>query len=54
MTDLDRQMQSSGTAFIRFWQRIPVVIQTIIVGFFVFEIGVVAWVVIVAPLVPAP
>ena len=51
---MDRQMQSSGTVIIRFWQRIPVVIRAIIVGIFVFEIGVVAWVVIVGPLVPAP
>jgi membrane protease YdiL (CAAX protease family) len=47
-------MQSAGTVNIRFWQRIPVVIRAIVVGLFVFEIGVVAWVLIVGPLVPAP
>jgi membrane protease YdiL (CAAX protease family) len=47
-------MQSLNSPMLRFWQRIPVVIRAIAVGFFVFEIGVVAWVVIVAPLVPAP
>lgn len=54
MTDLDRQRQSSGTVIIRFWQHIPVVIRAILVGFFVFEIGVVAWVFIVGPFIPAP
>jgi hypothetical protein len=43
MTDLDRQMQSSDFAMIRFWQRIPLVIRAIVSGIFVSTIGVYAW-----------
>lgn len=51
MTDLERQTQSSGSAMIRFWQRIPVVIRAIVSGLFVSTIGVFAWP-ILAALIP--
>jgi len=53
MADVTRKQQAMDPAIIRFWQRIPVVIRAIVVGFVVFEIGVGAWLVIAA-LVPAP
>jgi membrane protease YdiL (CAAX protease family) len=53
MTDLTREPQAVDSGIIRFWQRIPVVVRAIVVGFVVFEIGVGAWLVIAA-LVPAP
>jgi membrane protease YdiL (CAAX protease family) len=46
--------QSSKSTIVRGWQRLPIFIRAILVGFIVFEIGVVAWVLIVGPLVPAP
>jgi len=54
MSNLNMQPQPSYSAFNRIWLRIPIVIRAIVIGFLVFEIGVVAWVVIVAPFVPAP
>ncbi|MFQ6123125.1 MAG: type II CAAX prenyl endopeptidase Rce1 family protein [Candidatus Heimdallarchaeota archaeon] len=48
MTDLDMKTQSSDTAFIRFWQSLPIVIQAIVLGFIVNTIGVYGWVVIAA------
>jgi membrane protease YdiL (CAAX protease family) len=42
-----------STAISRLWQRIPVVVRAIAVGFVVFEIGVGAWLAIAA-LIPAP
>jgi hypothetical protein len=53
MSDLNMQPQSSS-AFIRYWQRIPILIRAIVSGFFVFwVVGFVAWLTIVA-LIPAP
>ena len=54
MSDLNKRSKTSDSGVIRFWQRIPLVIRVIIIGFIVFEIGVVTWVLIVAPFVPAP
>lgn len=54
MTDSDRQPQSSDTGIASLWQRVPILIRAIAVGFVVFEIGIVAWAMILAPLVPAP
>ena len=54
MTDSDRQPQSAEAGVIRFWQRVPVLIRAIVLGSVIFEIGVVAWAMILAPLVPAP
>jgi membrane protease YdiL (CAAX protease family) len=54
MSDLNERSKPSGTSVIKLWQQIPVVIRAIIIGFVVFEIGVFIWVMIVAPLVPAP
>ena len=53
MTDLDVQRQSSDPAVIRFWQRIPVVIQAMVLGLFVFTIGTYAWLVVLV-LIPSP
>lgn len=54
MTGLTGQPQLSDSTIIRFWQRVPVVIQAIVLGFCVFAIaGSVARIVILA-LVPAP
>ncbi len=39
MTDVSNQVQPSNPAIIRFWQRIPIVIRAILLGFFVFQIG---------------
>jgi membrane protease YdiL (CAAX protease family) len=50
---MEKHTQLSGSASIRLWQRIPVVIRAIVVGLVVFEIGVGAWLVIAA-LIPAP
>jgi len=46
-------MQSSSSAIIRFWQRIPIAIRAIVLGLLVAEIGIVAWLAILA-LIPAP
>lgn len=36
------------------WQRLPILIRAILIGYIVFEIGVVLWVFIVVPSIPAP
>lgn len=54
MTESDRHPHSSGSGIARLWQRAPILIRAIVVGFVVFEIGVVAWAMILAPLVPTP
>ena len=41
-------------AISRLWHRIPTVVRAIVVGFVVFEVGVAVWVLVVAPLIPAP
>jgi membrane protease YdiL (CAAX protease family) len=46
--------QSTESTIVRIWHRLPLLIRAIIIGFVVFEIGVVAWVLIVGPLLPAP
>jgi membrane protease YdiL (CAAX protease family) len=51
MSDLNKP---SNPIVFRFWQRIPLLIRAVIIGFLVFEIGVAVWVMIVAPLIPAP
>ena len=43
MADGKRRMQSLGSTMIGFWQRIPVVIRTLVSGFLVTEIGIIAW-----------
>jgi membrane protease YdiL (CAAX protease family) len=54
MTNSTERPWPSGSAIIRFWQRIPTVIQAIALGYFVFAIaGSVARILILA-LVPAP
>lgn len=53
MTDLDKQMQPSGSAITRFWQRVPVVIRAIIIGLLVAEIGIVIWLALLA-FIPGP
>ncbi|MCK4725907.1 MAG: CPBP family intramembrane metalloprotease [Anaerolineales bacterium] len=54
MSDLNMQPQSSDSVFIRFWQRIPILIRAVVSGFLVyFVVGFVAWLAIVA-LIPAP
>ena len=54
MTNSIGQPRSLDSAIIRVWQRIPVVIQAIVLGLFVFAIvGSVARIVILA-LIPAP
>jgi membrane protease YdiL (CAAX protease family) len=54
MNDSDQVTQPSDSTIIRFWQRIPVVIRAIALGFFVFAIsGSVARLVIFT-LIPAP
>ncbi|MFQ5820946.1 MAG: hypothetical protein ACE5I5_13220 [Candidatus Heimdallarchaeota archaeon] len=40
MTDLDMQTQSSDSAILRYWQRLPVIIQAIVLGSFVNVIGI--------------
>jgi len=54
MTDSDRKPLSLAASIVRFWQRVPVLLRAIVLGFVTFEIGVVAWAMILAPLVPAP
>lgn len=53
MTDSTRKSQALGSAIIRFWRRIPVVVRAIVVGLVVTEIGIGAWLAIAA-LIPAP
>ena len=53
MTDSSNQVQSSDSAIIRFWQRIPIVIRAILLGLFVFEVGSVASIAS-SILIPAP
>jgi membrane protease YdiL (CAAX protease family) len=48
------QPQSSDTGMVRFWQRVPVLIRAIVLGFVVFESGVFVWAAILAPLLPTP
>lgn len=48
MTGLDKQMQPSDSAIVKFWQRIPVVIRAIVVGLLVAEIGIVVWLAVLA------
>ncbi len=53
MANLETQTQSSDSAASRLWQRIPILIRAILLGFFVNTIGVGAWVTILA-IVPSP
>jgi len=53
LTDLTRKSQAIESAVSRFWQRLPVVIRALVVGFLVAEIGIGAWLA-VAALIPAP
>lgn len=45
-------LSTKGTLW-SLWQRLPIVIRAIVVGFLVFEIGIIAWLVIAA-LIPVP
>ena len=53
MTDAERQGHTSGSALIRLWQRVPVLIRAVVVGLFVSTIGALAWP-LIAALIPAP
>ena len=53
MANLETQTQTSGSAASRFWQRLPILIRAILLGFFVNTIGVGAWVTILI-IVPGP
>lgn len=53
MTDLTRESHTIDSAVSRFWQRLPVVIRALVVGFLVAEIGIGTWLA-VAALMPAP
>jgi hypothetical protein len=52
MNDSDKTTQHLDSAVLRFWQRIPVLIQAIVLGFTVSLAGVFAWQVILV-LIPA-
>jgi len=53
MNNLEKQKQSSDLPMIRFWQRIPVLIRSIVSGIFVTFIGVGFWLLFLA-VIPAP
>lgn len=54
MTDMDHPSSPLGSSVVRLWERIPVVIRAIVVGFLVFAIvGSFAWTAILI-LIPAP
>lgn len=53
MKEFDQNTETSGSAIARLWQRLPIVIQAILLGFFVNTIGVGAWVTILN-IVPSP
>jgi len=53
MTDAERQGHTSGSALIRLWQRVPVLIRAVVVGLFVSTIGALAWP-LIAALIPGP
>ena len=53
MKEFNQNKETSGSAIARLWQRLPIVIQAILLGFFVNTIGVGAWVTILN-IVPAP
>ena len=53
MTDLVKHTQPSDPTILRYWQRIPVLIRAIALGFLVSTIGVFAWQVILV-IIPAP
>jgi membrane protease YdiL (CAAX protease family) len=43
MTDIRRYAQSVGSTMVRFWQRMPLLIQAIVTGVLVAEIGITMW-----------
>lgn len=54
MTEMNHQSPPSASSIVRFWERIPMVVRAIVVGFLVFAIvGSVAWTAIMI-LIPAP
>jgi len=54
MTEMNQQSPPSASSIARLWERIPIVVRAIVVGFLVFAIvGSVAWTAIVI-LVPSP
>lgn len=53
ISHLDNQTQSSDSAIMRFWQRIPLLIRATILGVFVSMIGIYSWI-IPASFIPAP
>jgi len=54
MTDITTQIESSSSAIIKLWQRVPLVLRAVVTGYVVFAIaGTVAWMAILA-LVPIP
>ena len=53
MSDAERQAQASGSALIRLWHRVPVLIRALVVGLLVSTIGSLGWP-LIAALLPAP
>jgi len=54
MTDIDTQKESSSSAIIKRWQRVPLVVRTLVTGYVVFAIaGTAAWIAVLA-MVPVP
>jgi len=53
MTGAERQGQPSGSALIKLWQRVPVLVRAVVVGLLVSTIGALGWP-LIAALLPAP
>ena len=53
METYDEEMKRSDLLVIRLWNKFPIVVRAIIIGVFVCEIGIVAWLVTMA-FIPAP
>jgi membrane protease YdiL (CAAX protease family) len=53
MADAERRAQASGSALIRLWQRVPILVRAVVVGLFVSTIGALGWP-LIAGLIPAP
>jgi fatty acid desaturase len=54
MTDIATQTESSSSAIIKLWQRVPLAVRALVTGYVVFAIaGTAAWMAVLA-LVPIP
>jgi membrane protease YdiL (CAAX protease family) len=53
MTGAERQGQPSGSALIKLWQRLPVLVRAVVIGLFVSTIGALGWP-LIAALIPVP